>query len=238
MSNCTVCGKVPESAFYYTMRNTVYCASHKSLIRCALCGAGGADGSRGWQQMSPLMLRCPSCAVGAVETKAALRAQVPSVRSGLRTLGLELEGRVQINLADSSELVSTCRVNNGNLLGVTSLVPDLSGQALMASHILVLRGLPPLWFGSTAAHENMHAWLAEHGIRTPRPEIEEGLCEVVAYGWLGLQTDPLAALLRGHMKTSTDPIYGAGLREVQVLVRRYGLREVLEVLQKTGDVPQ
>lgn len=183
------------------------------------------------------MFRCPSCAVGAVETKAALRGQVPLVRSGLRKLGLELRGRVQIDLAESSELVSTCRVKSGNLLGVTALQMDFSGQAVQATNILVLRGLPPLWFGSTAAHENMHAWLAEQGIRTPRPEIEEGLCEVVAYGWLGLQTDPLAALLRGHMKTSTDPIYGGGLREVQVLVRRYGLREVLEVLQKTGDVP-
>jgi hypothetical protein len=184
------------------------------------------------------MFRCPACAVGAVNDKAGLRQYVPDVRAGLRSLGLELQSRVRISLAESIELVSSCRIKSTNLLGVTYILEDSSSRRRHAVDVKVLRGLPPVWFGATAAHENMHAWLAERGIRTPRPEIEEGLCQVVAYGWLGLQSDSLAQPVRESMKESTDPVYGAGLREVQALVRRHGLRGVLEVLRATGDIPK
>ncbi|XP_061375167.1 protein DA1-related 1-like isoform X2 [Gastrolobium bilobum] len=51
--------------------------------------------------------------------------------------------------------------------------------------ILVLYGLPRLLTGTILAHEMMHAWLRLNGFGTNlRPEVEEGICQVLAHMWL------------------------------------------------------
>ncbi|KAG5050957.1 hypothetical protein JHK87_003155 [Glycine soja] len=49
--------------------------------------------------------------------------------------------------------------------------------------ILVLYGLPRLLTGSILAHEMMHAWLRLKGYGNLRPEVEEGICQVLAHMW-------------------------------------------------------
>ncbi|XP_047155350.1 protein DA1-related 1-like isoform X1 [Vigna umbellata] len=50
--------------------------------------------------------------------------------------------------------------------------------------ILVLYGLPRLLTGSILAHEMMHAWLRLKGYPNLSPEVEEGICQVLAHMWL------------------------------------------------------
>lgn len=50
--------------------------------------------------------------------------------------------------------------------------------------ILILYGLPRLLTGSILAHEMMHAWLRLKGYNNLRPEVEEGICQVLAHMWL------------------------------------------------------
>ncbi|GAB2279705.1 Protein DA1- 1, variant 3 [Dionaea muscipula] len=50
--------------------------------------------------------------------------------------------------------------------------------------ILILFGLPRLLTGSILAHEMMHAWLRLHGYPNLSPEVEEGICQVLAHMWL------------------------------------------------------
>ncbi|KAA0045804.1 protein DA1-related 1-like isoform X1 [Cucumis melo var. makuwa] len=50
--------------------------------------------------------------------------------------------------------------------------------------ILVLYGLPRLLTGSILAHEMMHAWLRLKGYPNLKPEVEEGICQVLAHMWL------------------------------------------------------
>ncbi|KAK2426631.1 Protein DA1-related 1 [Trifolium repens] len=50
--------------------------------------------------------------------------------------------------------------------------------------ILVLYGLPRLLTGSILAHEIMHAWLRLKGYPNLSPEVEEGICQVLAHMWL------------------------------------------------------
>ncbi|XP_019105777.1 protein DA1-related 1 isoform X2 [Beta vulgaris subsp. vulgaris] len=50
--------------------------------------------------------------------------------------------------------------------------------------ILILYGLPRLLTGSILAHEMMHAWLRLSGYPNLRPEVEEGICQVLAHMWL------------------------------------------------------
>lgn len=53
--------------------------------------------------------------------------------------------------------------------------------------ILVLYGLPHLLTGSILAHECMHAWLRLSGFPHLSPEVEEGLCQLMALLWLEAQ---------------------------------------------------
>ncbi|CAN1224921.1 Protein DA1-related 1 [Linum grandiflorum] len=50
--------------------------------------------------------------------------------------------------------------------------------------ILILFGLPRLLTGSILAHELMHAWLRLQGFSNLSPEVEEGICQVLAHMWL------------------------------------------------------
>ncbi|XP_052205326.1 protein DA1-related 1-like isoform X2 [Diospyros lotus] len=50
--------------------------------------------------------------------------------------------------------------------------------------ILVLYGLPRLLTGSILAHEMMHAWLRLKGYANLPPDVEEGICQVLAHMWL------------------------------------------------------
>ncbi|KAJ6378704.1 hypothetical protein OIU78_028849 [Salix suchowensis] len=50
--------------------------------------------------------------------------------------------------------------------------------------ILILYGLPRLLTGSILAHEMMHAWLRLEGYPNLSPDVEEGICQVLAHMWL------------------------------------------------------
>ncbi|PKA49619.1 Protein DA1 [Apostasia shenzhenica] len=50
--------------------------------------------------------------------------------------------------------------------------------------ILILYGLPRLLMGSILAHEMMHAWLRLKGFGALSPQVEEGICQVLAHMWL------------------------------------------------------
>ncbi|PIN09049.1 Adaptor protein Enigma [Handroanthus impetiginosus] len=56
--------------------------------------------------------------------------------------------------------------------------------------ILVLYGLPRLLTGAILAHELMHGWLRLNDFRNLRPEIEEGICQVLSYMWLETEVLP------------------------------------------------
>uniref|UniRef100_A0A1J3J047 Protein DA1-related 1 n=1 Tax=Noccaea caerulescens TaxID=107243 RepID=A0A1J3J047_NOCCA len=61
--------------------------------------------------------------------------------------------------------------------------------------ILILYGLPRLLTGSILAHEMMHAWLRLNGYPNLRPEVEEGICQVLAHMWLESETYGGSALI-------------------------------------------
>nr|XP_043631152.1 protein DA1-related 1-like [Erigeron canadensis] len=50
--------------------------------------------------------------------------------------------------------------------------------------ILILHSLPRLLTGSILAHEMMHAWLRLKGYSNLPPDVEEGICQVLAHMWL------------------------------------------------------
>ncbi|XP_024399365.1 LIM domain-containing protein HDR3 isoform X2 [Physcomitrium patens] len=125
--------------------------------------------------------------------------------------------------------------------------------------ILVLYGLPRLLTGSILAHELMHAWLRLQVPNFPhmRPEVEEGICQVMSHIWL---TTELKKLKSGRSSSSSSssqtaietrlaefylhqiasdssPVYGDGFRYGIAAVQQFGLSRVLEHLRLTANFP-
>ncbi|XP_074279221.1 protein DA1-like [Silene latifolia] len=133
--------------------------------------------------------------------------------------------------------------------------------------ILVLYGLPRLLTGSILAHEMMHAWLRLKGFRMLNPQIEEGICQVLAYMWLESQLGPnsvprnqsvlpaglaarssssstrspfemkLGQFFRNQIESDISPVYGDGFRAAHQTVLKYGLPRTLDHIQMTGSLP-
>ncbi|KAG2724704.1 hypothetical protein I3760_01G029600 [Carya illinoinensis] len=72
--------------------------------------------------------------------------------------------------------------------------------------ILVLYGLPRLLTGQILAHEMMHAWLKLNGYRNLSPEVEEGICQVLAYMWLESE---LSTASGGDAVPSTSSLFSS-----------------------------
>ncbi|KAG0617179.1 hypothetical protein M758_5G170200 [Ceratodon purpureus] len=127
--------------------------------------------------------------------------------------------------------------------------------------ILVLYGLPRLLTGSILAHELMHAWLRLQGTYPHmRPEVEEGICQVMSHIWLTSELKKMNANRSSSSSSSSDnktnsiqarlgefylhqistdssPIYGDGYRHGFHAVQEFGLSRVLEHLRLTANFP-
>ena len=117
-----------------------------------------------------------------------------------------------------------------------------------ASHevaaILVLHGLPRLLAGSVVAHECLHAHLRMAGVAGLRPEVEEGLAQLMAYLWLADQRaeGERDRLHKGfhlnRIHEHPDPVYGGGFRAAFEAYERLGsLQDVLNHVKLSGSLP-
>ncbi|RVW50441.1 Protein DA1-related 1 [Vitis vinifera] len=118
--------------------------------------------------------------------------------------------------------------------------------------------------GSILAHEMMHAWLRLNGYRTLAQDVEEGICQVLAYMWLdaeltsgsgsnvpstssastsskkgaGSQCErKLGQFFKHQIESDTSLVYGAGFRAGHQAVLKYGLPATLKHIHLTGNFP-
>ncbi|CAB4265780.1 unnamed protein product [Prunus armeniaca] len=129
--------------------------------------------------------------------------------------------------------------------------------------ILILYGLPRLLTGSILAHEMMHAWLRLKGYRPLSQDVEEGICQVLAYMWLEAELisgsgsnvastssssaskkgtrsqfeKKLGGFFKHQVESDMSPVYGDGFRAGQQAVQKYGLRSTLDHIRMTGTFP-
>lgn len=75
-------------------------------------------------------------------------------------------------------------IGPGNKIIDVSTGPYKLARRCEVTAILVLYGLPRLLTGYILAHEMMHAYLRLKGYRILSPEVEEGICQVLAHLWL------------------------------------------------------
>ncbi|KAF8018964.1 hypothetical protein BT93_H3759 [Corymbia citriodora subsp. variegata] len=97
------------------------------------------------------------------------------------------------------------RIEADNLLHMISK-PQKLVHSCNVTAILILCGLPRLLTGSILAHEMMHAWLRLEGYPTLSPEVEEGICQVLAYMWLDseINVSPANGVSSSSLRSSSS----------------------------------
>ncbi len=132
-------------------------------------------------------------------------------------MGFDLRSRVKISFVDETQFSQRIGADPSiaqPVLGETRAVASEGLAVVDVRDVLMLQGLPALWFATTLVHENMHAWIWENHIQVHDLMISEGLCEALSFEWLRRQKGALPAALADRMLHSPDPIYGEGLRSV------------------------
>ncbi|KAL9163914.1 hypothetical protein ABFS82_06G072700 [Erythranthe guttata] len=81
------------------------------------------------------------------------------------------------------------RMERRGLVGIRTQPQKLIRRCEVTA-ILVLYGLPRLLTGAILAHELMHGWLRLNDYRNLRPEVEEGICQVLSHMWLESEVMP------------------------------------------------
>ena len=218
---CALCRNPIAGHFEVSQLAEAFCDAHAALPRCRLCGAPVPGSGR----------FCRSCAASAVRTQQDVGHRLPGIRSDLRAMGLQLLAPVRVRLVATLALDGLPAATETETLGTTTYV----GAEVV--DLAVVADLPLPMFGAVVAHECMHAWLAQHGVTELSLPVTEGLCELAAYGWLGRQDEPRAAVLRAQTRSNPDPVYGDGFRAVSAVARRHGVRAVLASLAATGRLP-
>ncbi|KAI0502087.1 hypothetical protein KFK09_017033 [Dendrobium nobile] len=88
-----------------------------------------------------------------------------------------------------SSILKKPRIGKNRILDMRTYPQKLIRRCEVTA-ILVLYGLPRLLTGSILAHELMHGWLRLKGYRNLRPEVEEGICQVLSHMWLESEVMP------------------------------------------------
>lgn len=218
---CDLCGAALLLTAFSNRLGNMFCVSHADLPNCHMCSA-------------PFRGRgsyCSACSATCVRTQDELRSVLPGIRGLLHSMGVILNPPVHVRLVDQAWIAKQVH-SSGRVHGVTVTM----GQR--AVEIYILQGLPAMEFAASVAHECMHAWLAQNGFPSDlEPQVEEGLCQIVAYRWLRDIGDPRAELVRENIDLSPDPIYGDGFRLVKESVRKHGMNPVLAAVKATGRLP-
>ncbi|XP_065038147.1 LIM domain-containing protein HDR3 isoform X3 [Musa acuminata AAA Group] len=164
------------------------------------------------------------------------------------------------------EILRRPKIGGNRILDMRTFPQKLTRQCEVTA-ILVLYGLPRLLTGSILAHELMHGWLRLRGYQNLSPDVEEGICQVLAHMWLESEVLPgstsmpsssssssssipsskkagksatdkkLGEFFMHQIAQDTSPAYGEGFRAANAAVNKYGLRRTLEHIRLRSNFP-
>lgn len=101
----------------------------------------------------------------------------------------------------------------------------------ISHQIGILSGLPRVEFEAVLAHEMLHVWQHENGVKFS-PMYREGLCELGGYLIYTEDDSDLSRHFIQKMMNNKDPIYGNGFRLMHKKLEQWGwqglIREVLK----------
>ncbi|EPS58284.1 hypothetical protein M569_16530 [Genlisea aurea] len=196
-----------------------------------------------------------------------IEQQIPMLLVERQALNEAIEGekhaRGPSHAGNQGTVLRRPRISPSGLIGMRTQPQKLRRKCEVTA-ILVLYGLPRLLTGAILAHELMHGWLRLNGYRNLRPDVEEGICQVLSHMWLESEVISIRSMPSSSSSSSSSskkgrrsstenklgeffmhqiandasPAYGGGYRAAAAAVNKYDLRRTLDHIQFTGLLPE
>lgn len=157
----------------------------------------------------------------------------------------------RITLDVRSENIPLCLVSRDqmSIMNTSSYAKEAVGLAVkgyspqnpstrVMSKIVILYGLPRIYFSSVFAHELGHAWMWLNKFPDLENQVEEGLCRLFEYIWLRQQHSPESLYHQHLVEKDQSKIYGDGFRLAQVKFKQHHLIELLDYVKTHKHFPQ
>lgn len=239
---CSVCGKLLTTQYYVDYWGNPFCITHRTEYdTCFSCNRLVTPRlTNGGIKYSNAITVCNLCRKTEVIDTKTVYDLFHQVKKRLAFLGLDLR-RIPIYVRLTPITAAALGSYSKRWTGLTqksifSRDGKIMGQRV--DEIKILRGLPAEQIQSILAHEAGHAWLGLNGFPPLQPFIEEGLCELIDYFWLLLQTTN-EARYRIYLKfNNPDPIYGAGFKAAYAAMSGRTLAELLNFVKTTQNFPR
>ena len=203
--HCAICGRQAPGSYRRSSTGESFCSSHPWCIHCR---TAHTDPSCDEQR------QIVTSNIDAATRRAQILRDLQALQIDLPTVPLSLVSTMP-GFVDGRCF---------KLFG--------GGTRSRSARIEIQAGLGPTRFGHVVAHEHAHALLHLHGGPSVDPNVEEGVCELVAVVWLtnhGARQEVL-----NDVWVNPHPAYGEQMRQLVRLSRRVGVRRVLASVLATG----
>lgn len=232
LSECCICLKPLSGTIGYDPWGNAAHLTHR-LAFCSSCDrilsphrGGGAF------QYSDGRLICGLC------KKIAVTESVSANRARRKVLGLlenagfaGIPKNVDIVLAHSKTLSAHSRKRHTAGLTLSHVHFTNYKRTGVTHQIGILSGLPLVEFEAVMAHELLHVWQQEHGVKFS-PMYSEGLCELGAFLIYAQDDSDLSKHLLQKMMKNEDPVYGNGFRLMQKKLEALGWKGLIQDILK------
>lgn len=236
---CSICGGAILGKYYYDEWGNKVCACHVDngeVARCASCGAyvPMQDSTGDGRAM------CGTCLSSVVvEREDAERMKRYVVRK-LQQVGVEFKDSylesVNLDIVSPQQMADIRQqpVNPQNKgITITRSLGLIGFGGRMSHHIYMVSYMPRVEFAATLAHEVLHIWQNENGIKLS-PIKCEGLCNVGSYLMYEDMQSLRTSFYKKQLLESPDPIYGEGFRLMYALCQKYGYKRFFEMAKSNN----
>lgn len=186
---------------------------------------------------------CEICQASEVVTPAQIQRAKQEVLQHLNAVGFAyIPDYVKVEMYAEQALVNErMRASaTGNIHGYTRTAQrHIPQYGLILEHsIHVLNGMPRLAFMGVLAHELLHVWIHEQGLKHLSPPQVEGFCNLATalmYTRAVTAEDrDLSEVLLQRLQADPDPVYGDGYRLMAQHLERLGWPGLLQAMTQPG----
>jgi hypothetical protein len=231
-SKCCICRKALSGKVIQDSWNHAAHLSHE-ISFCNSCDRIlSRDSSAGAYQYSDGRFICGFCKKTAITDGVSANRSRRKVLALLEKAGFRgIPKNIEIVLAHPQTLSAHSRKRHTSGLTLSHFHFSNYKRVGITHQIGILYGLPEVEFEAVIAHELLHVWQHENGVKFS-PLYCEGLCELGGFLVYSEDSSELGRHFIKKMMNQKDPVYGNGFRLMLKKLERLGwpglIREILK----------
>lgn len=237
---CCICNRPIIGNYYIDQYGHKICFSHVQngeAVHCFSCGTIMLDNNN--RQPADGRKLCPSCQAQVVSDPVQVEKIKGRVIYWMNDAGIEFSDHklsdVPVFIVSAMELARlrhtpVSLANKGvtyTQWGNTLFGIAMGRQSKMTHRVYILEHLIKPEFAATLAHEFMHIWQNENGIKLA-PPLCEGLCNLASWVVYNRHANYSVPHLKKSLMENVDPVYGDGFRAIYKLYEEIGIDELLK----------